>query len=109
MSTLISEMISAFGQSSCNDDEHFIPRSETVRVLSECKCRVSKNRLQVLIYRRWRNLGRTDLKDNVGTYLYEDVENPHQSILRYRKKAHDGYGARYSNRSFLVIDSFSDG
>lgn len=109
MSTLISQMISAFGQSSCNGGEQFISKNEAVRVLNKCKYRVNKNRLQVLIYNRWRNLGRTDLKDNVGTYRYEDAESPHQSILMYRKKAHNSYGARYSSKWFSIIDAFSDG
>ena len=54
---------------------------------------------------RWLRLCRTDLKDDVRTYVVlEDEEDP---VSYYRERIQ--YGARVSKTSFAVVDSFSDG
>lgn len=56
---------------------------------------------------KWKNICRTDDKDNVATGYDTREDRLESSIARYRERIR--YGARFTDRLFACIDAYSDG
>jgi len=89
-----------------------INKHDALNFLNNCEFRVidgdERNfyRPQVLYEGEWKDLCRTDLRDDVRTIIVEKhfLEDP---ISYFKKRCH--FGARIYPGGFAVIDSLSDG
>ena len=81
-------------------------QGENSEVLSRLYWPPSTNSIDIWYKGRWREVFRTDLKDNVGTGLCA-TKTIEAWVTYYRAKIR--YGVRITASSFAVIDSFSDG
>ncbi len=90
----------------------FIQKDEALKIMMECEHRsiTEKNKegykwkdvIQIFYDGQWRDVCRTDLKDNVATTGSSDSFSKYLNAVRY--------GARIlRNGHFAVIDSYSDG
>lgn len=78
-----------------------------LRILQDIGSRKVEGHIEILYNGEWWLLSRTDLKDDVCTWVHGE------NVDFYRIKLGSGYGVRLSDNGkrkiFAVIDSFSDG
>lgn len=78
---------------------------EAIAILSNCETITRDGRVMVYV-NGWKDLCRTDLKDDVCTWSPSKA-NSKEQLEFYKKKVQ--FGARTDNGRFAVVDSFSDG
>ena len=86
---------------------------EGLKVLASADMRVHKKdgdkytKAEIYYKDEWRDLYRTDLTDNVGTYRFEDFKDLDETRNYYAAKVK--YGIRLRKGGFGIVDSWSDG
>lgn len=73
----------------------------------EARIVVGGERVEVLYRGKWLTLCRTDLADDVRTWISRPVKDSQEVVREYRDRIR--YGARVDDQRFAVVDATSDG